>query len=322
MTTDAGRRDRLAQAARERSERLKEDLRLGQGGPASPGDLFVLKATADLPVEWAVLERASGGKLLAVPADAGPRAGSADVEVSAQEPGGPLSLRCRFANRLDARLFDPELRTGRLADETVAEALHRIRQFESGTLEPSPLAEEVDADPEYQDWTRDVLEPARKRGSETALRKAVPSTGGWTMTRLAAALALVAVGLGIWVALLRREVDRLSEPIFNPPSGEVMVGGASRGALELRVPADASHVTLTIVVDGSAPAGPGRLEIVRGSGEVVWRSPRIELTPVGAFTLTLPRRSLPDGKYRVRIYPGPDFSGHPWEEKLQVETLE
>ena len=132
----------------------------GDGMPPEPGDLFVLAATADLPVEWAILDRRPG-ELLAVPADNRSLAGSADVEVPAELSGGPLSLRCRFGVWLDAGLFEPDLRSGALTPNIVAEALHRFRRLESGGLEASPLAEEVDADPEYADWIREVPERAR-----------------------------------------------------------------------------------------------------------------------------------------------------------------
>src|SRR5437763_369858 len=121
--------------------------------PPEPGDLFVFVETADFPVEWAVLDRQPGdaGRLLAVPADTHPLAGSADVEVSAGEPAGPLSLRCRFGLWLDAARFDPARRTGTLAPDAVARALGRRTELETGEVHASPLAYEAEADPEYED---------------------------------------------------------------------------------------------------------------------------------------------------------------------------
>src|SRR5215213_895631 len=158
--TQRRRLEALAAQAHSRSAELAAGLERHRGRPAGPGDLFVLPATAELPVEWAILDRGTGGRLLAVPADSGLPAGTADVEVPAGAPGGPLSLRCRYGVWLEEALFEPDLRSGALAPETVAEALHRIREIETGTLERSPLAEEVDADPEYADWIRDVPERA------------------------------------------------------------------------------------------------------------------------------------------------------------------
>jgi hypothetical protein len=150
------RREKLAAQARERALEPAAELERRRGQPAGPGDLFVLPATASLPVEWVVLEGGTGGKLLAVPADSGLPAGTADFEIPAGAPGGPLNLRCRFGVLLDSALFTPDLRSGVLAPETVTEALHCFRKVESGNPGGSPLREEVDADPEYVDWIRDV----------------------------------------------------------------------------------------------------------------------------------------------------------------------
>jgi hypothetical protein len=130
--------------------------------PPQPGDLYILAETEDFPIEWAVLDRRGGDreKLLAVPADTNPLAGSADVEVLANEPGGSLSLRCRFGLWLDATEFDPARHTGTLAPEAVARALETQAALQTGDLAVWPLAWEVDADPEYQDWVREVLVPA------------------------------------------------------------------------------------------------------------------------------------------------------------------
>lgn len=51
------RLEALAAKARDRAAKSAAELERRRGQPAGPGDLFVLPATADLPVEWAVLER-------------------------------------------------------------------------------------------------------------------------------------------------------------------------------------------------------------------------------------------------------------------------
>src|SRR6185295_19446846 len=86
------RLEALAAQARELAVRTEAELERRRGQPAAPGDLFVLPATADLPVEWAILERRpeGRGKLLVVPADTNPLVGTADVEVGEEDPGGPL----------------------------------------------------------------------------------------------------------------------------------------------------------------------------------------------------------------------------------------
>ena len=291
-----------------------------------PGDLFVLAATADLPVEWAILARRPG-ELLAVPADTFALAGSADVEVPAELSGGPLSLRCRFGVWLDAGLFEPKLRSGGLTPDIVAEALQHFRRLESGDLEASPLAEEVDADPEYADWIREV--PERARALAAAARHAVwpvaarpaPAVSWASAYRLAAIFALLAVGLSIWVVLLRREVGRLSAPIFDIPANEVVLGAADRGDSVLEIPRGASHVLLLLVVDAGIAPQDGRFEIVDAGGRAVWRGRRVHLIPAGEFRLVVPRGLLPDGGYSVRIVP--EAGGPPIAEKtLRITTDE
>lgn len=322
------RLEALASKAHSRSAELAAGLERRRGLPAAPGDLFVLPATADLPVEWAILERGTGGKLLAVPADSGLPAGTADVFVPDGTPGGPLSLRCRYGVWLDGALFAPDLRSGTLAPETVAEAQNRIRQIEAGALEGSPLAEEVDADPEYADWIRDVPERARELASAARAstpRQSPPRSSSWGAAhRLAAVLALVSIGLALWVVKLRLDVEelsaQLSAPIFNVASGEVVLGEDVRGGTTLSVPRDASHVELVPIIDTSIEPQVGYLEIADRTGRPVLRIPRERLFG-GARGVLVLRRLLPDGDYRVRLMP---VSGErPLdEETLRIETAE
>lgn len=290
------------------------------GGPPEPGDLFVLRATEDLPVEWAILDRRPPGELLAVPADANPLAGGADVEVPASAPGGPLCLRCRFAVWLRPGLFEPELRSGTLEPETVAEARQQVRRVEAGTLEPSPLAEETDADSEYRDWLLEVPERARALALAARPSSSRKPGSGWGMGYpLAATFALLAVGLGIWGLTLRYDVDRLSEPIFNAPSRNIVLGETTRGRSVLEVPPEASHVALTLVVDTATSPQDGSFEIRDARGRVVWRSGSVRLVPDGGFQLVVWRDRLPDGEYRIRFLPS--AGGHSLaESRLRIET--
>jgi hypothetical protein len=313
-TEEAGERlTALALRAREGVARLAAQ-RAHQGGRPAPGDLFILAATGDLPVEWAILDRrpAASGELLAVPADAYPATGSADVEVPAEAPGGPLNLRCRFSVWLDAGLFAAATRSGSLAPETVAEALQRLRGLAAGTLEPSPLAEEVDADPEYVDWIRDV--PERARTLALAAHRQ-PSPRRWEGYRLAATFALLAIGLSVWVVLLHREVERLSKPIFDLPSLEVVLGEKTRGSRTVQeVPREASHVLLVLVLDPALPNQAVRFEIADAARRVVWRGPVVHRSPGSEVRLAVPRTFLADGEYRIRIVPG--TGGPPLAESI------
>ena len=315
MPTDDPRERLLPLAARERARSLS-------GGPAEPGDLFVLRATADLPVEWAVLDRRPGDELLAVPADASPFAGSADVEVPATAPGGPLCLRCRFGAWLRPGLFEPGLRSGALAPETVAAARQQVRRLDAGTLEPSPLAEEVDADSEYKDWIREVPERARALALEArpaASRQ--PGSRRWEGYRLAAMLVAL-IGLAVWVAALREEVNRLPGAIFDVPSrnNSIVLGERTRGRSVLEVPPEASYVLLTLVVDPTIQPQLGRFEIRDAKGLIVWQSDPMSLTPESERWLAVKRSRLPDGEYSIRIVPA--AGGHPLaESRVGIETV-
>jgi hypothetical protein len=326
-TEDPGDRLKaLAEQAQERSARLAAELDSRQGQPPAPGDLFVLAATADLPVEWAVLDRQASGELLAVPADTHPLAGSADVEVEEGAPGGPLVLRCRFGVWLPADLFDPEHRTGFLTADTVADALHCWRQGETGRREASPLAEEVDADPEYRDWIHDVPERARDlaRAARPARRKENAPTYSRAAVayRLAATLALVCIGLSVWVVLLRQRVDWLSQPIVNAHSGDVTLGSEVRGDSDIEVPPDAEHIQLVLLLDDpTLEPGEGRLEIVSVERNWRWRSGPVRISPEDGFSLVFRRERLPDGVYEIRLYRGADFGGVPLlKKKVRIKT--
>lgn len=318
----ARRMESLAARSREPSADLAAQLEARRGLSPAPGDLFLLPAAADLPVEWAVLDRRPGaaGEVLTVLADTCPLVGSADVAVPAGAPGGPLSLRCGFGLWLPAAAFDPALRTGLLAQDAVAEGLARWRRIEAGHVTGSPLAEEVDADPEYQDWIREVLRPARTLATSRPRAAGGPRIRRWgAAQRLAAALALVALGLSFRVVQLRREVARLSGPVFGIPIEDVVLGGGTRGSEVLRLPRDAGQVVLMLIVESSLASGEGYLEIARKSGELIWRSRRLRLAPGDDFPLMLWREALPDGEYRFRIVP--EAGAAPVvEEVLRIES--
>jgi hypothetical protein len=89
------------------------------------------------------------------------------------------------------------------------------------------------------------------------------------------------------------------------------------------VPRDASHVRLVFAIDPSVELHEGYLEIVDRSGKSIWRSSRSRLPPEGELELILPRKFLPYGNYRVRLFPEADFSGDALaEESLRVENTE
>lgn len=319
------RREALAAAARARSQEIAAALERRRGMPAAPGDLFVLPATSELPVEWALLDRRPGaGDLLAVPADSHPLVGSADLAV---EPAGTPVLRCRYPVWLEPGLLDPQHRSGVLPPETAAAALRLVRQLEAGEADFSPLGEEVDSDPEYGDWLREV--PERARSLAAGARTARPPDGVRSGRRwmpliapaVAATLAVVSIGLSAWVVQLQRQVEDLSAAVPDVPSEEVQLGATMRADRELEVDPETRRIRLTFVVDEDLDAKGGFLEVEGESGQVVWRSRPGELSLPGGVERTFRRIELPDGRYRVRVYPDPKRGSQPLsEEVLKITT--
>lgn len=147
---------RLTTRALTRLERARVEERRRGDAPPQPGDLFLLRETADFDVQWAVTER-HGESLFVVPADTHPLVGSTDVAVPASGPCGALTLRCGFGAWLPAAAFDPGLRTGVLAPPDLARARRKRSEVERGAVLGTADEREADAEPEYLGWAEDVL---------------------------------------------------------------------------------------------------------------------------------------------------------------------
>lgn len=286
-----------------------------RGRPLEPGDLCVLPATEAYPVEWALVERdlEDPGRLLAVPADTFPPAGSGDVEVPESETAGPLRLRCRFALRVPEGALAPARRTGVLAPRWLREAGALHEALAAGHLPYSSLREEIDEETEYRDWERDVLVPARAAleraaASAPASRRRDAAAGFTRAHQLAAVFLLAAVGLGIWAAQLRRQ---LGEPAVGVSFA--LTTERSSGQ-EVRVPRDATHVIL--VVQPEKTGDGWRIEIENARGRRIGPSDPV---PAGAFevAVTVPRRNLPDGTYRILLIDAADQPAETWQIDVQ-----
>lgn len=150
--------------ALDRYEEAQEAVDEGGERRPAPGDVYVLEATKDFGVEWAVVahDPADPSRFLVVPADGHVLAGSADVELEDDSPVGALKLRCRFGTWTDAALLSPELRVGVLGTEGLVRARQRWLDVGDGGLTGDVLGREVDDDPGYQDWVDGVLVGARR----------------------------------------------------------------------------------------------------------------------------------------------------------------
>ncbi len=144
--------------ARLRHARLEARTAARADDSPQPGDLYLLVETAESGIEWAVLELdPEGSRLLVVPADTNPLAGSADVAVPEAASRGPLTLRCAYGTWLAMGRLESRLRAGALDPEHLERALETRRRIASG----APAPARMDDDPEYREWLSEILEPAR-----------------------------------------------------------------------------------------------------------------------------------------------------------------
>jgi len=212
----SGRQRELAAAATAAAQRLRTTADRTVGRPAEVGDLFVLEATSDFPVEWALLDRRGAeGPFLAVPGDSHPFLGSRDLEVGTST--GLLTLRCQAGLWLEPAAFEPGLRVGTLEPGDLERARLKVREVAQRGFTPDPFLEETDLSPEYEEWMRDVVQPARAAagslGAAETFKPAVQPPGRPLLSRWLAAAAifiLVGSGLAVWVLRQNRQIERLA----------------------------------------------------------------------------------------------------------------
>ncbi len=170
MSRGSSQRERLRRLTREAASAQAEmttSLRQRPADRPEPGDLFVARATADLPVEWLILEHQvedrraeDSGRVLVIPADTSSLVGSGDVAVPSTAARGALTLRCRFAARCAAETFESDLRTGVLEPEYVERARVVHQAVIAGETLGSVDQREVDLETEYLDGLADAPQPA------------------------------------------------------------------------------------------------------------------------------------------------------------------
>ncbi len=289
--------------------------------PPGPGDVHVLDENPESPVEWVVLaiDPADPRQVMAVPADTNPMVGSRDLGID--DPStGPLVVRLGFARSLDIDTFESTTRRGVLKPDSLAYARHVCREVESGSSRGSVRQREIDADPAYQDWIRDWVEPAAEAfgadlaeasGEDNVLafsdRPASKSQEpprrmvavGWVYG-LAAALVLVTAGLSGWIVKQQRLVSRLSRPSFELPTSQIRLNAIERSAEPITVPRDAQHLLLFLVLDEEESCQSYELEILAGERVVEIRS--LATWPIDDVNLVLPRSMLEQGPLSLRLH--------------------
>ncbi|MEM8932521.1 MAG: hypothetical protein AAGE94_15165 [Acidobacteriota bacterium] len=218
------RRDALRR--RTADARRRHEQAAPASGRAVDGELFVLAATAEQPVEWAVIDTPSPDRRLVVPFDGQPMIGSRDVAVQQPDAGdenvggatrGPGGLRCGFPLDVDAPTLLDGRCTGRVAREPVRRARSISRQLAAGQAVGTAIGREVDTEPEYRAWIEEVVAPAHdalRRVSRPAIEPieavvepaSVVSRSWWPL----AAVLLLAVGLALGWRVFDLQGQRLA----------------------------------------------------------------------------------------------------------------
>jgi hypothetical protein len=306
---------------------LERELEERRGRAPEPGEIFVLSETAELPVEWALLE-ARPKSFLAIPADTQPLAGSRDFALGANVLSGPLVLRCGHAAEIEASRLRPELRTGLLDPHSLAAARALQAALANGTAAADPVGEEVDRDPEYRDWVEEVLDPARGVlvGQRESEKERDGSRGGkvvgiedWRGRRgerveriggsrfaglirraspwLAAALLAVALGLS-WQEV-RRLQQAVDAPTFDEPAFRIAPDPV-RGETEVELPRGTERVRLSGEVP-SDRSGPMSLVLLGRGGAIIAQSKIVERVETDPWSMTVARRFLSPGLFKIEL---------------------
>ena len=333
------RRQRLVAASAEAAARATA---ASDTEPPEPGDLFVVPATAGLPVEWALLERhpAQPALFLGVPADTHPFAGDFDVAVRVGERSAPLQLRCGVTVWLSTRSLDPARRVGRLGAGDLEQARHAVREARG--------APEDWISPELEDWHREVIAPAASRVGAVL---PFPSRRASFAAAAAAALLLLSLGLGGWLLQQNRQLARLraeqtaaretlrqleaqaaheeelrkqsaareaqrreeivalegrekmlSQPVINLPLALLTAESVRGGPKTISLPAEAPVLVAVLVLPEGKEYPVYRLDLIRQADDRSLWSSSALRESDGELRIALPRRWLTPGTYRLRLF--------------------
>lgn len=318
-----------------------ERARSAARGPEPwPGDLYVLAETADLPIEWLVVERAASGGCHVVAADTHPALGNADVPVPAESEGGPLSVRCAVSLQIGVETLRRGERTGTVDPEILDAVRRRLEELAAGSFDAAP-------DPELEDWHAEVLTPARAALLPPELKAPGPTPRRLSRSAALAAILLLLASLGGLSALAwrfhrgelqaRSEIDRLVQerqaleaehrrqlvalqeaqareqrppepPPVRPPLQPLInlayasfYPGETRGEQrEIAVPSQATHLFLLFYVGDRETCTRYELEIAR-RGSASFTIEELRPLPSQEVSVAIPRTQLPDGSYRLRL---------------------
>ncbi len=282
-----------ARAAHAKAAQESHPIAERTSAPFRRGDILTLP-DAEVPgVHWLLLSEPADGGLSGAPVDTFPFVGPTDVPLPARETQQPWVLRRRF----ELPLGDNLLARATLVDHLDSGAL-------KATLAEPDLegCQVVDDDlPSYREWIEEGPRAAyeRLRAKPLPFPKK-PTKPSQASLWLAAAMALVALGLGIQVARLGSVIELLSEPVLDLPYGEVKFESEPRGPRKLAIPRGSVSVQIGLILQDPQSYPLYRIELAKPDGRLIYRSPDLE--PKGQYTVTLPVRSLRGPSLISRLY--------------------
>jgi anti-sigma factor RsiW len=107
------------------------------------------------------------------------------------------------------------------------------------------------------------------------------------------------------VAELRQQVDTLSQPQPNVLVFDLYPADATRSSSSdvatMNVPAGANLITLILNIAAEHEYRDYSVDVLDQSGTRIWQGERLRKTAFGNFTLMVPRRFLPEGRYRIQL---------------------
>ncbi len=275
-----------------------------------PGDLVVADATEELAIQWAVIHREAGdpGRLLIVPADTFPFVAATDLEICEAATATPLILRCRHGTWVAGDSLDPALRSGTFETAQVSAAWRKYEETQGSGDYGSTSDREIDTDPEYQDWIREVLEPARAVWDDpvspaTEILAWPSSWRSWAafgspIGLAASVLLLISVSLAAGLVVGRQETPRRLDILFLSPQ-ETQRG---EGGELILLPSEAPRFALSLSLDPLNLYDRYRLEIrSQTTGESLWSFDPLSRDQSSYLTFELPRSLFPTGKYHLLL---------------------
>ncbi len=161
-----------------------------------PGTLWAHPATAAFAVEWLVVDRGKERpkEYLLMPADSHPILGIRDLPIPADEPCGPLSIRCHLGRWVCPSVLKDAKASGQIEPQHLERAIASFRASCRHPPADALVGRDGGPSPSYEDWIQD-LELAWDALMSAREPPAEPSSAGKRSSAFEA-FTLVILGFG------------------------------------------------------------------------------------------------------------------------------